>query len=415
MLSNASLAAAGPLNPPAGAIASTGKTLTEVEPRTAVNAVNTPAGSNHTYVITASGSYYLTADLISSGTTNGLLINAPRVTLDLNGFSIVNGGTGQFGILLNAHDQNVTIRNGTVSGWGSLGIGHNGGNAPAISVENIFFRNCARGIRVPGPLRVTRCTARNCSIIGFECMSPHALFESCLAEACTSVGFYLNPYSVAQGCIANACGTGFFGNDGSRFIDCSATANTSLGFDLGAGVLLHRCTARGNGSANAAGNGNIRAGVRALITQCLSDSGFYRGILTNHAGAISDCVVTSCSGTGIETGDGCSVERCNVSNNSGNGVQIAADCRIHGNIIDYHTGAGASAVRCIGGSNSIEQNTLTRAAVGVDMTNSVNNVVLNNRVSCTTPFAVNFGGNWYPQITAANTGAGASPFANVTY
>ncbi|MFT3685872.1 MAG: right-handed parallel beta-helix repeat-containing protein [Phycisphaerales bacterium] len=193
-------------------------------------------------------------------------------------------------------------------------------------------------------------------------MSPHALFESCLAEACTGAGFYLNPYSVAQGCIANTCGTGFFGNDGSRLIDCSATANTTLGFDLGSGVFLHRCTARGNGTTNAAGNANIRAGFRTHIAQCLVDAGAYRGIVTAHACIIAENLVSTTSGIGIEAGDGCTIERNNVSNNTGNGVQIANSCRVHANIIDYHPTAGTSAIRCLGSNNSIEQNNLTRGS-----------------------------------------------------
>ncbi|MHC4976260.1 MAG: hypothetical protein ACYTF7_06600 [Planctomycetota bacterium] len=62
----------GPLTPP-GAPAPTHKTLTEVEPRTAINATNTPAGVFGTYHITSPGSYYLTENSppisISTGST----------------------------------------------------------------------------------------------------------------------------------------------------------------------------------------------------------------------------------------------------------------------------------------------------------------------------------------------------------
>ncbi|MFT3685871.1 MAG: hypothetical protein QM783_13270 [Phycisphaerales bacterium] len=155
----AAMAKGGPITPPAGAVASTGKPLSDVEPRTAINATNTPAANGFTHVISTNGSYYLTADVIATGGSNGILINAPRVTLDLNGFSVVNSSTGLFGILLNGNDQNAVIRNGSISSWGQIGIGHNGGTAPAIHLENLFLRNCVRGIRVTGPLRVTQCTA----------------------------------------------------------------------------------------------------------------------------------------------------------------------------------------------------------------------------------------------------------------
>ena len=56
-------AVAGPLNPPAGAISSTAKTLVEVEPRTAISSTNTPGDADSQFRITAPGSYYLTGNI----------------------------------------------------------------------------------------------------------------------------------------------------------------------------------------------------------------------------------------------------------------------------------------------------------------------------------------------------------------
>ena len=53
----AALALAGPLNPPAGPVTSTYKTLTEVEPRIAINLTNTPGDANSVFKITQRGSY----------------------------------------------------------------------------------------------------------------------------------------------------------------------------------------------------------------------------------------------------------------------------------------------------------------------------------------------------------------------
>ncbi|HYC99633.1 MAG TPA: hypothetical protein VEB22_00270, partial [Phycisphaerales bacterium] len=49
-------AEAGPLVPPAGAVAPTAKPLGELEPRTAVNATNTPGNLTNVYRITQPGS-----------------------------------------------------------------------------------------------------------------------------------------------------------------------------------------------------------------------------------------------------------------------------------------------------------------------------------------------------------------------
>src|SRR5690606_25957259 len=63
---------AGPVNPPAGPVAPTHKTLTEVEPRIAVNAANTPGASGAMYVISQPGSYYLTGNITSTGSGSAI-------------------------------------------------------------------------------------------------------------------------------------------------------------------------------------------------------------------------------------------------------------------------------------------------------------------------------------------------------
>jgi hypothetical protein len=46
------------------------------------------------YKITAPGSYYLTANLTATGNGAGITISANNVTLDLNGFALIGGGSG---------------------------------------------------------------------------------------------------------------------------------------------------------------------------------------------------------------------------------------------------------------------------------------------------------------------------------
>ncbi|MCL4222042.1 MAG: hypothetical protein KJZ65_11815 [Phycisphaerales bacterium] len=54
---------AGPPDPPSGPVASSYKTLAEVEPRIAIKATNTPGDANSVFRITQSGSYYLAGDI----------------------------------------------------------------------------------------------------------------------------------------------------------------------------------------------------------------------------------------------------------------------------------------------------------------------------------------------------------------
>lgn len=63
---------AGDLNPPAGAVSPTGKTLTEVEPRIALSAENTPGDSRSVFRITQPGSYVLTSDVSVPNNDTGI-------------------------------------------------------------------------------------------------------------------------------------------------------------------------------------------------------------------------------------------------------------------------------------------------------------------------------------------------------
>lgn len=84
----AAAAGAGPLDPPAGPVAPTHRTLSEVEPRTAINAANTPGDADALLKITQPGSYYLTGNIAGVAGMHGIEIAARDVTLGLNGFTL---------------------------------------------------------------------------------------------------------------------------------------------------------------------------------------------------------------------------------------------------------------------------------------------------------------------------------------
>ncbi len=110
------------------------KRLDEVEARTIVNATNCPATATYAYGISAAqfpngGSFYLTANLVIPSGSGGILISANNVTLDLNGFSIVNAGSTSLfsGIFLSG--ANASVTNGAVSGPGfSFGVSGSSAN-----------------------------------------------------------------------------------------------------------------------------------------------------------------------------------------------------------------------------------------------------------------------------------------------
>lgn len=197
-------AVAGPLVPPPGPIGPTMKTLTEVEPRIAVNAVNTPGDSGACYIISQPGSYYLTEN-ITCNKYLGIRIVAADVTLDLNGFRVMGvAGVSEWGITVDDESggvRNVTVRNGTVTGAFSQG-----GvtlNAQASRVEKITVRDVPDyGISTSWASTITGCTVEKCTI---GIAATRSIVSDCLVSECSNSGMSVVRTHV-RGCSVQRCG-----------------------------------------------------------------------------------------------------------------------------------------------------------------------------------------------------------------
>ncbi len=168
LIVTATLSLAGPLNPPAGPVTSTGRTTDEIYNRipapgsAPVGAFDgrTPIGTA-SFTISAPGSYVLTANLSSAG--NVITIAADDVTLDLNGYSVHSTGTttGNTGIFISGVRDNITIRNGNVNG-GLIGI--QATTATNVLVEGVRVSN-AKTIGIGIISSASRnCVIRRCEI-----------------------------------------------------------------------------------------------------------------------------------------------------------------------------------------------------------------------------------------------------------
>jgi hypothetical protein len=221
LAAGAGLTLAGPLNPPAGPVTSTMKTLSEVEPRTAISAANTPGDASSLFVITQPGSYFLTGNIVGVPGKNGVAIAADNVTLDLAGFSIIApaaGATG-YGVTCYGLRSNNEVHDGTARGWPSSGVNF-----------NLVTNGIARNLRLLGN--------GNGMYAGVG-----AVVSDCTAINNSGVGFYGGARNVFQRCTAdgNSTGEGFDTTENCTFLDC-VLIRCSSGIYPANGAMISRCS-----------------------------------------------------------------------------------------------------------------------------------------------------------------------------
>lgn len=220
------------------------------------------------YTITTQGSYVLTGNLVASGSTAGITISADNVTLDLNGFALVGGGSGSVaGINVPSGQKNILIRNGTVRGWTNGGI--NAANANNSVIEGLrlsnntatnTFSNVA-AVSVGSGSTVKNCVVAhntNCNGISVE---NACLVTGCIVRANTvGIGIRTGDSCYVVGNISDSNTTGISVGSGNRLDGNSCTSNVNSGLLVPSGEtnnLLIRNSARSNNP-----NYNIAAGNR---------------------------------------------------------------------------------------------------------------------------------------------------------
>jgi parallel beta-helix repeat protein len=170
--------AQGSLTPP-GAPGPTMLTLSQVEPRTPVDAVHTPGGGAFNFIIGNSGSYYLTTNIAGGSGRAGIEINANDVTLDLNGFSMTGSPGSLTAILVNSGCTNVVVRRGTIIGWGN-GILVFANNAVVENLQISTGGFCA-GLSGYGD-EAKNCIFANGTDAGIQIQGTNAVVADCLVQ-----------------------------------------------------------------------------------------------------------------------------------------------------------------------------------------------------------------------------------------
>lgn len=262
-----SVALAGDVDPPSGAVEGTMKTLEEVEPRIAVNLENTPGDAEAIFVIDTPGSYYLIGSIKGVSGKHGIKIDSSYVTLDLMGFRMsgVSGTLDAINMPDNA-GTGIEVRNGIIENWDNDGVdyrfsGHDGvvrdvrvlgcaGTGIRVGydslVKNCVVQGSPFGIQTSLSCRIVECDVNECSL-GINAGS-QSMVENCVAHDNASYGINLQGSARAIGCSsARNDSHGINGNSNSVIIDCVCEQNDGDGISVSGGVLVRGNVLSDNG------------------------------------------------------------------------------------------------------------------------------------------------------------------------
>lgn len=425
-------AKAGPLDPPAGPISGTYKTLTQVEPRIAINATNTPGDSNSIFRISQPGSYYLTENLVGQSGKRGIEIASRDVTIDLMGFSLRGVPGSLAAITTDDGHESIIIRNGVIRDWGTSGISLHGGgirscaliegvtalyngadgflmNRSALVRDCVAYSNAGSGFGLSEGCIVTNCSARGNNQVGFWSNNPPGpafgcVFTGCAAVRNGGVGFVMRGGGTAVGCVAlTNGGAGFSLSEGSILTDCSARDNDQAGFIGNASApalscVLTRCSAFQNGNAGislgtgssvigcvATSNGasGIKSGLFSRITDCTCESNATHGLEVGQNSNVSGCVCVLNGTDGIRGSNECTIRDNSCSRNTNHGISVFHDCMITNNLcVSNGTSTNGAGIHVNGFGSCIDLNRCTKNPRGIAVVGE-ENYILRNRCSGT--------------------------------
>lgn len=371
-LAGSRTAQGGPITPPPGPVIGTGKTLTEVEPRIAINSTNTPGSSatSSVFRITQPGSYYLTGNIISTTVNRHVIaVAASGVTIDLNGFLIRGLGTvqGAFDcIFAEPGVKRLTVRNGHIELAGRHGI----------NLEN-----------VDGGL-IEYISAQSCVSAGISSVGPFGSARAIVISYCTAVS------DSSQGISSGTC---------SVVTHCSATSNAATGISADQGSMITMCASSSNGLG-------IFAGQGSTISNCAAFSNSEEGIRVTGGTTISACTAYDNNGDGFNVQSGCTVVDCNARRNGRHGISSLGGALIRGNTCSENgtSGAGWANINVgLDGDNRIEGNHCSKADLGIGVTTAGNIIVGNTCSGNDTNYVIAANNRYGPIINITATGTAA--------
>lgn len=324
-------ALAGDLNPPAGAVSPTMKTLDEVEPRTPVESL--PGAAFAMHVISEPGSYYLTGNIKSSGMIP-IFIAADDVSLDLMGFTIDCDNVAQHAIAIDAGFVHTTIVNGHVRNTTSIAI--NGEESDRTIVRNMrvtnagsdaifvddestitdcWIVNADAGVYADGNCQVERVHVQNTAGTGIRVGRASTVSDCSVRNASAGVGIVAGDVCQITNCIVEFIGgQGILGGDQNTVIGCNVRSADGDGIDMGNRAIVRDCSVYLT-TAN-----GVSVGEHSLIENCISEDNDFHGFFMSNYTTIRGCTARNNGRFGIWANSVCRVLNNTCYDNSNAGI-----------------------------------------------------------------------------------------------
>lgn len=430
------LAKAGPLDPPPGPVAPTGKTLTEVydkiarsdagfaEPRIPVESL--PTDENGTRTITQTGSYYLTTNLEPSGGGSAIRVGASDVTLDLCGFRINQPASACIEVL----NDNVTIRNGSLISTGTLWWAIKV-SVPVkrLVVEDMIITAKSVGVGGTSVGYIERCSIRRClfRVIGGAdsntlYLGDDAEVRDCHVETGLAYGITVGKRARIFDCsivnVTEQWNTCITAGDGSRISRLSVEyRHGSVGFSgcirTGNHCHISDCVFSPTDSFASTNSHVISTGSNCVVSGCVM-SVVRRGILLGPDSTCRECSLLG-GREPIVAADRCVVTDCQIrsmplESSPPTAVTLGSDCiAIRNSILNAEGGTG---IRVVGQRNRIEANTVRGCLVGISSMEASTFVACNQCSGNTTDYSLAPGTKAGPIVSSPADPNGSHPWAN---
>lgn len=426
--------AGGPLDPPAGAVSPTGKTLDQVEPRRIINDVPIVAGAR----ALGGGAWKLTAPL----TDSAVLRVSSDVDIDLNGFTLGNG-TAVEAITGAGSTQRLRLRNGRVVG-------------PLFASADGPTRSLFEDVLFEGNVRLGNGVVRNCRwgggtlTVGVDSLIEGCTFTGVASAACSLVvgsgsvirGVVMNPgatlldpcIDASSNCVLEsvscACtGPGIRVGANSVLTNCKVSSN-DVGIQTTGSAVLTSCLSAQNGLGSSnrfvlaaqcqavdcigrGGQSGFVTGEDAVLRDCLAFGGSGAGFACNGAGtSLEGCVARDCTGFGFQLVNSSKIERCLAVANDAGGFRITTDSLARNNHAESN---GVVGMLVTGSDNRIDGNSVTDSTTGLQVDVAGNLVIGNSSAGCTTPYAIAAGNAAGPIVLTAGVATNTVTTANFSF